>query len=150
MHFPGAVLATLIAAAAASQPGTPPGSKDFELWCQHNEVNCLQTHLDQKCYDCLHPIEMGCRDDDHLSDYFHSCMCHIPSDTWSHVKQCIDDPATNCAKDRFGILHVWEVACSEEREENRGYVCDKKNQEGDLDLQQLSEVVFFDCDATPA
>ncbi|KAJ6786712.1 hypothetical protein PWT90_08284 [Aphanocladium album] len=145
MHFPAAVLATLIAAGAVS--ASDPS--DELMWCQNNEQRlCLQPTLDAACYTCLHAVEASCPGD--FGDpAFVDAMCHIPSDNWSRVKACLDDPATNCAKDRFGILHVYETVCYAKRESNRYYVCDKKNQENDPDLTQLAQLQFFDCDHNP-
>lgn len=145
MHFPAAVLATLIAAGSVS--ASDPS--DSLLWCHDNEQRtCLATHMDMACYNCLHAVEASCPGD-FIEKGFIDCMCHIPSDNWSRIKQCLDDPATNCAKDRFDILHSWEVGCFQERENNRYHVCNKENRKGDPDLEQLAALQFFDCDGNP-
>lgn len=142
MHFTTLALATLASGAMAAD-------KDYLMWCRDGGSDarvCLAKSLSQSCFDCLHPLEMACPGAFGEPE-FDNCLGHIPSDSWSKIKACMNNAATGCAEKRFDILHAFEVGVRDEvKIQNKQYVCNKDNQKGDADITMLSEVAFYDCD----
>ncbi|CEJ92878.1 hypothetical protein VHEMI08506 [[Torrubiella] hemipterigena] len=143
--------ATAFLALSAALPAVLAYDPEFLTWCHESELNvngvrCLGWQMPNKCVDCLMPIEHQCPGD-WDSDEFLDCFCPIPTGQWPKIQSCFNNAANECQGSPSEVFNAYSTMCFKWRERQAEYVCEPKNQEGNLAVSKLTRFVCPDPDA---
>lgn len=140
--------ATMFFALSAALPAVLAYDPEFLTWCHESEVNvngvsCLGWQMPDKCADCLMPIEHQCSGE-WDSDEFLDCFCPIPTGQWPKIQSCFNNAANECQNDPTEVFNGYSTMCFKWRERQAEYVCEPKNQQGNLAVTKLARFVCDD------